>query len=173
MAKNENNTMEQLEQARQQYAALLTEQGNLDVTRREAFSQDHEARLEAARNGGSVIAAFASRKSKLKEVQEREEALPYEVYAARLLVAELERQNAIEQAPEADAEVERTRKAVRPADEEFEKAKAKHEAVHAAYGTALAIRGSLEAQKAQAESELRSLERQVPRLPTMPEPLAR
>lgn len=166
----EQNTQEQLQEARRQYADLFAEQGNLDAEkRRVALEHDGEMR-EAARGGGGVMAAVQGMVDRLRGVEDRERALPFEVHYARLRVAELERDVAAEQIPEAEAKVGPARKAlVRFESEEVRKFEAQHQQLNAAYEGAHRHATSLHEAKAEAERVIRSLEAQGPQLPTLPE----
>lgn len=168
---NENNTtMEQLEQARQRYADLIAEQGNLDAEkRRVALEHDGEMR-EAARGGGGVMAAVQGMVDRLRGVEDRERALPFEVHYARFRVAELERDLAAEQLPEAEAKVGPARKAlVQFESEEVKKFEARRQQLSGEYEGASRRVDALYGAKAEAERVIRSLETQGPQLPTMPE----
>ena len=81
---------------------LEVEAGHLDV----AIKEDHKERERAAKTGGKIRNALARRKSKVAEVRDRAEELPYELHFARVRVAELRKEAAQSKTAEIEAEVE-------------------------------------------------------------------
>ncbi len=102
---------EQLEAARGELRGLLAEQGHLDEREKEAIKADHEKRMEAAREGGSIRQALSRRKSKVQEVRDRSEELPYLIWSARVREAELQRDFNEALRQELEPQVEPARKA--------------------------------------------------------------
>lgn len=82
---------EALDSANQELPELLAEQGHLDEREKEAIKADHEGRMKAAREGGSIRQALTRKKSKVQEVRDRSEELPYLIWSARVREAELRR----------------------------------------------------------------------------------
>jgi hypothetical protein len=87
---NSEELREKLDAAKGELGELLAESGHLDVREKEAIGLDHQQRIKAAREGGSIRQALTRRKSKVQEVRDRSEELPYLIWSARIRVAELE-----------------------------------------------------------------------------------
>jgi chromosome segregation ATPase len=143
---------------------LQVEAGHLDEAVREAIKEDHKERERAAKTGGKIRNALARRKSKVAEVRDRAEELPYELHFARVRVAELRREAARSKVPEIEAEVERTQALLPEADAKLREAQAENDAVHAAYGTALQTRSGNEEAERQTSFDLARLQRLGPQV---------
>ncbi len=83
-------TLARLTEARAELDELVTEQARLGRDLEHARQEDHEARMQAARSGGRIASAISSLKSRVRGVEDRREALPYEIWSARIRALELE-----------------------------------------------------------------------------------
>lgn len=84
---------ERLAAAREELDELLAEQRRLGEDLEAARRGDHEERMEVARSGGRIRSAISAVVSRVRDVEDRREALPHEVRSARLRVLELEREH--------------------------------------------------------------------------------
>lgn len=79
-----------LQSAREELDELLTEQRNLPRELEGARREDHEERMQAASSGGRIRAAVSSMVSRVRDVEDRREALRHEIWSASIRVNELE-----------------------------------------------------------------------------------
>ncbi len=140
MQKTAQDIQQELDQAIEELMSLEAEAGHQDEAVKSAIQEDHKEREKAARTGGKIRAALSRRKSKVQEVKDRAEELPYELHFARLRVAELRKEVAEAKVPELEAEVECTLALLPEADQRLKEAEAENAAVHADRGRALAER---------------------------------
>ncbi len=82
--------LERLQAARGELDELIAEQRRLGYDLEQARQEDHEERMQTARSGGRIASAISALKSRVKGVEDRREALPYEIWSARIRVLELE-----------------------------------------------------------------------------------
>lgn len=115
MTESKQTTVEGLKEAlnaaRGELRELLAEQGYASEREKEAIKADHESRMKAAREGGSIRQALTRRKSKVAEIRDRAGELPYVIWSARVRVAELERDYNAALQQELDPQVEPARQA--------------------------------------------------------------
>jgi hypothetical protein len=152
----------ELDAANAELAELLTEQGHQDEAVKAAVEEDHRERIKAARTGKRLRDAITSRRSKVQEVKDRAEELPYLLHSARLREAELRKEVAEAREPELEAEVERTLALLPEADRRLKEAEAENAAVHADRGRALAERQMNEEARREATFDLQRLQRVGP-----------
>lgn len=89
MQKTVESIEQELRTAIEELQTLEAEQGHLDEAERAAVEADHKERIKAARSGKRIRDAITRRRSKVAEVRDRAEELPYELHAARTRVAQL------------------------------------------------------------------------------------
>ncbi len=155
---------QELQAANEELQALEAERGHLDEAIREAIQEDHKEREKAARTGGKIRNALSRRRSKVAEVKDRAEELPYELHFAHVRVAELRKEYAESKADALEEEVQRTLALLPEADEKLRQAQAENDAVHADRGRALAESQMNEEARQAATLELQRLQRVGPQV---------
>ncbi len=93
-AANTEEKAARLQSARKELDELLTEQRNLPSKLEAARQEDHEERMKAASTGGRIRSALASLSSRVRNVEDRREALRHEIWSASIRVNELEAEHA-------------------------------------------------------------------------------
>lgn len=94
MAESTEEKAARLQSAREELDELLTEQRNLPRELEGARREDHEERMQAASSGGRIRSALASLSSRVRNVEDRREALRHEIWSASIRVNELEAEHA-------------------------------------------------------------------------------
>jgi chromosome segregation ATPase len=155
-------TRDRLQAARAELEELLDEQRRLDEDLEAARREDHEERMEVARSGGRIRSALASLSSRVRGVEERREALPCEIWSARIRVLELEVEHCGATVEELEEPVNQASREAREVDQERRDAEKRYqELTDKAY---VLRRDQNEAgnRKHQAEIELRQLRKAGP-----------
>lgn len=155
---------QELDAATAELVELQTEQGHLGESEKVAIEEDHAERMKAARTGKRLRDAITRRRSKVQEVRDRSEELPFLLHTARLRVAELRVELTEAKAPELEAEIQRTLALLPEADKKLKEAEAENAAVHASASTARALsQMNMEAAR-EAGFELQRLKRLGPQV---------
>jgi vacuolar-type H+-ATPase subunit H len=177
VTENTQTTVEELREAldvaKEELRELLAEQGHLDDREKEAIEEDHQKRMKAAREGGSIRQALTRRKSKVQEVRDRSEELPYLVWSARVREAELRRDynEALER--ELEPQVEPARQAALDHKRDvLDPAEAENKRLHEEASRASMEASSASHQKRDAEHALERLLYAGPEDPLRPETAA-
>lgn len=82
--------LERTHAARLELDELIAEQRRLDSDLARARVEDHEARMESVRGGGSIRSAVSSLVSRVRGVEDRAASLPELIWTARMHVLELD-----------------------------------------------------------------------------------
>lgn len=153
---------QELEQARVELSELLTEQGRLPESIRQAEQEDHAERLRAARSGGSIAATLSKMKSKVRGVKDRREELPYEIWSARIRAAELEREHYEAIAPELEERRQKAQEELHKATDELKEMEARHRKLTDVASAALREQTAAYQRDQEVERELARLEANGP-----------
>ncbi len=162
MSEREQELRDRLEAARAELAGLVAEQAGMPARMREAEQEDHAQRLRAARTGGGIAAAISKVKSKVRGVKDRGEELPYEIWSARIRVAELELAHYEAIAPELDERVQEARAASHEAERELQEAEKRNRTLGDVYTAAMREQHAAYQRSQEVERELAALEANGP-----------
>lgn len=162
MSNTAEELREQLETARVQLGALIAEQESMAGRLREAEQEDHAERMEAARSGGGIGAALRRVGSKVRGVKDRREELPYEIWSARIRVAELELAHYEAAAPELEERVQAARERSYEAERELREAEDRTHRLKDAYSRTFQEQTAAYHRSQEVERELAALEANGP-----------
>lgn len=156
---------ERLDAARAELEGLLQEQRQLPRQLDRARREDHETRMQAAREGGSVASAVKGIISNVRGVKDRAEELPYLIWSARLRVLELEVEHRTALAPGLEEQFLRAREESHAADRALEEARKRARDLSDAYSVAMHEHEENHAERRRVEQEIARLNAAGPELP--------
>ncbi len=155
---NIQNLRIKADEAKAHEQALFTEADALPGKIAQAAREDVQARAQAAREGGAVLAVA----SEVPNLQERMAELRYELWATQLYAAEAAAQLYAEEENNARAKEPAAIRALKDASRELEAAQDKHVKAMGAAGGPERVASYARSQRLEAEERIKDLEAKYP-----------